>query len=120
MKESIKLLNEQADYMSHIFEEGKIGSVIYNSYALVHRVAADALQEINEKDATIKQLKKQLNAVNEELKDGPQPFMTADDWRDWLFSVLPFLEEGNKEKVTVTLHNHGYVKHELNFEKSEG
>ncbi|MNO32225.1 hypothetical protein D3C76_222090 [compost metagenome] len=67
MKESIKLLNEQADYMSHIFEEGKIGSVIYNSCALVHRIAIDALQELNEKDATIATLRKALEEAKAKL-----------------------------------------------------
>jgi hypothetical protein len=73
---------------------------------------ADAQRELEEMDmpeipkehqdrayllSEVERLQKQITAVNQELIDGPQPFMTADDWRDWLFSVLPFLEEGDKE-----------------------
>lgn len=54
-----------------------------------------------EKDATIKRLEQQLNAVNEGIDDGPQFGMTAWDWQDWLYSTLPFLKEplgeGDKE-----------------------
>lgn len=60
MKETIKQLNEQMDYITRIFEDGKIGSVIYNSYYLVHQIATDALRELTEKDATIKRLEERL------------------------------------------------------------
>lgn len=53
MKETFEQLNEQMDYITRIFEDGKIGSVIYNSYYLVHQIATDALQQLTEKDATI-------------------------------------------------------------------
>lgn len=67
MKETIEQLNEQMDYISKIFEDGKIGSVIYNSYALVHQIAIDALQVLTEKDATIDEQQTEMDRINNHL-----------------------------------------------------
>lgn len=42
----------------------------------------------------VNKLQRELNAVNEAIQEGPQPLMTAEEWQVWLYSTLPFLEEG--------------------------
>lgn len=89
-----------------IFLEGFTGSF-----------ASEFLQRVNvepllaEKDATIAsyehnrklyqeesaELRKQKDAINRALVDGPQPGMTADEYRTWLYAVLPFLDDGLEE-----------------------
>ena len=46
---------------------------------------------VREQDTELIKLREQVRAVNQELVDGPQPGMTARDYQDWLFSVLPVI-----------------------------
>jgi hypothetical protein len=64
--------------------------------------AAEYLQRVNiipllaEKDAIIESLERQIKCVNETLAEGtPQPGMSGENYIDWMYSVLPFLDEGD-------------------------
>lgn len=72
-----------------VFLEGFTGS-----FAPEYLQRVDVVPLLAEKEETIERLKQQIDAVNQALVDGPQPFMSADDYNDWLFSVLPFLDDG--------------------------
>lgn len=59
-------------------------------------------QQLTEKDATIRTLERRLQSVNETLAEGtPQPGMSGENFIDWMYSVLPFLDdslgEGDQE-----------------------
>ncbi|WP_110929728.1 hypothetical protein [Paenibacillus bouchesdurhonensis] len=94
MKETIKQLNEQMDYISQIFEDGKIGSVIYNSYSLVHQIATDALQQLTEKDEENKQL---MTIAQDWQRQCVQALVERDKLRRALEEAVRKYETGDME-----------------------
>lgn len=53
--------------------------------------------ELTEKDATIKELEQKIKTVEQAIADGPQPFMTVEEYQAYLYSVIPFLDDGLRE-----------------------
>jgi len=45
----------------------------------------------------LEESEQRIKSVNEGIDEGPQFGMTAWDWRDWMYSTLPFLKEPSEE-----------------------
>lgn len=76
-----------------LLSTGEVLSLDPKDVIILIEHAEKSQQQLAEKDATIASLEQRIKSVNEEIDDGPQFGMTAWDWRDWLYSTLPFLKE---------------------------
>jgi len=62
-----------------------------------HTLAANFERENERLRKALEESEQRIKSVNEGIDEGPQFGMTAWDWRDWLYSTLPFLKEPSEE-----------------------
>lgn len=62
-----------------------------------HTLAANFERENERLRKALEESEQRIKSVNEGIDEGPQFGMTAWDWRDWMYSTLPFLKEPSEE-----------------------